>query len=183
LDDLEKRVSELEFAVRGNGTISKEDDIKNPLNDRLVKITQNLANIQTQYEPIAQFLKQYTASSSLINSAGGDEFTLSDSAKLEVILACEDSLKNTSESLKTISELQKFVNPESLQTVPKLFGQLKQIEVTNLDQKALTSEVCENLAHQITSYNTIIDLLSKKFIYWDQMLQIWEEKLGIVKSS
>eukprot|EP01113_Clastostelium_recurvatum_P034740 TRINITY_DN4749_c0_g1_i2.p1 TRINITY_DN4749_c0_g1~~TRINITY_DN4749_c0_g1_i2.p1 ORF type:complete len:198 (+),score=7.77 TRINITY_DN4749_c0_g1_i2:66-659(+) len=183
LDELEKRITSLEAILAGESSNvkarvshSSSEDVAS-VEQTVSSLSREIASIEGKYEAIAQFMRMYKDASALINSPA--ELTLTDQSKLEVLTACSETLRQTCDQLSTIPDLQKHINPEVLQTMQPMMGSLKSIDAVSLDQKALTAQMCERVQSQISSYNSIIQILSQKFVYWDILLSTWEHKLGI----
>lgn len=115
-----------------------------------------------------------------------EESILHSGAKKWLILASEQSLKDQTRDLEYISENQKFIDSDNLQStlsihapdssvgVPlqlKKFSPLQLSIYTQHEEALLQNQQLEAL---LSSYNHIIMLLSEKFAYWDQVLRQWE---------
>jgi len=176
LDRLGLRVDELEKEVIGGPNVEGKESVKD-ISLMVAKINMELMKIDRNHTIIHDFFQRYNQIKSFI-VAPPEEILLSNNAKLAIVLSCEEFIKQTTDLLKSVQELEKFINPSTLQTVPTLIKQLKPIEMTHLEQKEVTACMSERVDHQTKSYNKIINLISDKFVYWDYMLSTWEQTLA-----
>ncbi|XP_052277405.1 dynactin subunit 3-like isoform X2 [Dreissena polymorpha] len=172
LEALEKRLEMLETKVFG----ASNKDAHYP------RCTDTLANVQTRLgksvagkKKINRIFERLNELQDCLDPAKADEMTLSDDAKVEVILAEEDLLLQQSARLETLEQLKGSLDSEHIKAVPGLGGRLQELSQVQLRQQDEAGHMSEQAYELLTRYNSIVNLLSKQFVQWDETLTRLEQ--------
>ncbi|EFA81637.1 putative dynactin 22 kDa subunit [Heterostelium album PN500] len=165
---------------RSNTTTSSTSPLPNiPLEtlvDQIDRFKSTLQHIKSDHESINQFMTLYKENEKLFSEIAENDELLTPVEKLSIILSAEDEIIYTANYLQKIAELEKFINPTTLESIPSMITQLQPIESLHNEQQAITIALNKKLESRIQSYNDIIESLSMKFAYWDKVLTDLEKK-------
>lgn len=89
--------------------------------------------------------------------------------------ADEERIRGMISSLDDFSRLKEYVNTASLQELPTLNSKMKPLEAVHISQTELAAEQHERTIKLLEAYNAIVNMLSKKFVYWDAILSAAEQ--------
>ncbi|KYQ99912.1 putative dynactin 22 kDa subunit [Tieghemostelium lacteum] len=163
-------------------TIPQKQPLPQPQQQsQILQITENIVEtinryqtklntIKSENESISAYLTLYNQCEKRFNQILDDQPTLNSVEKLAIILSAEDELLQTAKNLQKLNELEKFINTESLSSLPQLTLKLKPIENLHAEQEAITIQLNKKLGEKVQSYNDIIKELSFRFQYWDKVL-------------
>lgn len=184
IDILEDRVKNLENLVFG----SSDKDVECP------KCVESLHNVHSKmmvsvagHKNIAESFSKLEQIQKYLDPEYTDELTLTPPAKLEMILAEEDLIKETASSMEKLKILEEVISSEHIKGTPffssaasshEKMQALSQIHLKQQDEAAILTE---NVRRLLTSYNMIVTLLSKQFVLWDKMLTELEIQAKPVK--
>eukprot|EP01111_Echinosteliopsis_oligospora_P011748 TRINITY_DN3939_c0_g1_i1.p1 TRINITY_DN3939_c0_g1~~TRINITY_DN3939_c0_g1_i1.p1 ORF type:complete len:192 (+),score=34.09 TRINITY_DN3939_c0_g1_i1:88-663(+) len=175
LTQLENRLAELERIVKTQEhprrtASSKVEPVQSDLLLAASKFSSDLKKIETDNSTIAKFLKTWVEVEPIIRGLESGESLLQTPAKLAILLACEDQLTTISNHLSSIQELEKFINSSTLQETAPLIAKSKPIEAVHQEQKEIVSQVCDSVHQSLSSYHSVMNIVSQKFVYWDHTL-------------
>lgn len=99
-----------------------------------------------------------------------DEMTLTDEAITDIILAEEDFLKQQAGKLEELESLKEILDSAHIKGMPSHSSKLQEISKVQIDQQDKTGVFTDEVRGLLENYNTIISLVSKQLIQWDQMI-------------
>ncbi|KAK6180411.1 hypothetical protein SNE40_012574 [Patella caerulea] len=172
LDVLEKRIESLEQIVFGCAEKDalypkvSESDIK--CIESLVEINNKLSTAITGKKRIPKAFSKVSDLKMCLDPAYSDELTLSESAKTDTVLAEEEFLKQQAARLDTMQQLEEMIDSEHIKAVPKFSSKLHELSQIHINQQDQAALVTEDVQKLLDSYNTIVTLLSKQFVKWDE---------------
>merc|ERR1712086_862639 len=79
--------------------------------------------------------------------------------------------------LEQLGALEEFANTKVLQDLPQLEPKLSPFVTEHYDAQESHHGVSQKAMDFVTSYNDIMTMLSKKFLYWDQLLTAAEQQV------
>ncbi|KAL4228025.1 Dynactin subunit 3 [Mactra antiquata] len=178
LEVLEKRLAFLENRVFGGSN----KDAHYPKGMKPLKCTDVLGNVQTNLtksitgkKKINKIFDRLPELQECLDPAKADEITLSEDAKTEIILAEEEFLLQQSARLETLKELQDTLDSEHIKAVPSLGGKLQELSQLQIKQQDDAGTISEDTQNMLSMYNSIITLLSKQFVQWDETITKLEQ--------
>ncbi|EGG13261.1 putative dynactin 22 kDa subunit [Cavenderia fasciculata] len=153
------------------------------ISEQLDRYRSQINNIKTDNDTINSFLNLYKDNETLFNTvmdndAIGNGGLITSVEKLAIILSSEDDIKQTARYLQLLSELEKFINSNSVSSIPSSITALKPLQSFHNEQQAITVALNKKLEQKIQSYNDIVEALSTRFAYWDMILSEYEKSLG-----
>lgn len=116
-----------------------------------------------------------------------DELTITQPAKLEMILAEENLIKQTASSMEELKCLEEVISSEHIKGTPFFSSaassheKMQALSQIHLKQQDEAARLTENVRSLLTSYNMIVTLLSKQFVLWDKMVTELEIQAKPVK--
>lgn len=111
-----------------------------------------------------------------------DEMTLTDEAITDIILAEEDFLKQQAGKLEELESLKEILDSAHIKGMPSHSSKLQEISKVQIDQQDKTGVFTDEVRGLLENYNTIISLVSKQLIQWDQMITKAEKSQQTKKS-
>ncbi|EGC29324.1 hypothetical protein DICPUDRAFT_43005 [Dictyostelium purpureum] len=150
--------------------LHQQNQQQEPITESLEKFKAIINKIKSENESINNFMLIYKANESLFNKVMDNETLLNSVEKLAIILSAEDEIYTTSRNLQKLHELEKFINSNSMQSIPTLNEKLKPIENVHFEQEIIAVQLNKKLEEKVQGYNDIIQEISNRFAYWDQIL-------------
>ncbi|XP_071117824.1 dynactin subunit 3-like [Haliotis cracherodii] len=174
IDVLEKRIESLEALVFGNA----DKDALYPKDSSLgPQCIDNLSNIQSKVfaatagrKKIPKAYERLSDLRSYLDPSYTEELTTSDDTKAEIILAEEDFLREQAARLEKMQSMEELFDSEHIKAAPKLAGKLHELSQLQIKQQDQASQFNDEARSCLEAYNSIVTLLSKQFIQWDEIL-------------
>ncbi|XP_067664684.1 dynactin subunit 3-like isoform X2 [Haliotis asinina] len=167
IDVLEKRIERLEALVFGNA----DKDALYP------KCIDNLSNIQSKVvaatagrKKIPKAYERLPDLQNYLDPSYTEELTTSNDTKAEIILAEEDFLRQQATRLERMQNLEELFDSEHIKATPKLAGKLHELSQIQIKQQDQASQFNDEARACLEAYNSIVTLLSKQFVQWDEIL-------------
>lgn len=177
LDVLNERLETLEKRVFGDA--DKDADYPKDTSE----ILDTLCSINTQINSstagrpqIESVFKQLGELDKYLDTDAVDQLTVSLSAKMDMILAEEDVIREHAAALEQIEQMCDVLGSEHLKAVPALQSQLYDLSKVHIQQQDEMARLSEETKTLFDQYNNIITLLSKQFVQWDSILTDLELK-------
>ncbi|ESP00644.1 hypothetical protein LOTGIDRAFT_157925 [Lottia gigantea] len=174
LDTLEKTIEGLEQIVFGcvekDAHYPKVSETKVQCIDSLLEINNKISTSVTGKKRIPKAFTKLNELKLSLDPAYTDEMTLSESAKIDTVLAEEEFLREQANRLDTMQQLEEMISSEHIKAVPKFSGKLHELSQVQIKQQDQTALITEEVQQALDSYNTIITLLSKQFAKWDEIV-------------
>ncbi|KAL9988369.1 hypothetical protein ACROYT_G002806 [Oculina patagonica] len=178
LDVLEKRISELERRA-----LTSEEDVLNLKGSSclatLNNVQKNLDKIGSKYGRIAAVWKRVKELEKFLSPEFLENASLTDDAKADIIIAGENQLRTCAEQLRQVEDLKKDLTTEPLKDLPTWSAKIQPLVELHIQQKEEFTNADERLHNLLTAYNNIINLLSKQFVQWDNMLTQIEQAMEV----
>ena len=111
-----------------------------------------------------------------------DEMTLTDEAITDIILAEEDFLRQQAGKLEELESLKEILDSAHIKGMPSHSSKLQELGQVQIDQQDKTGVFTDEVRGLLENYNTIISLVSKQLIQWDQMITKAEKSKQTNKS-
>ncbi|KAL3866949.1 hypothetical protein ACJMK2_044194 [Sinanodonta woodiana] len=173
LDALERRLENLEKTVFGG---ADKDAYYPKCVDTLTNIQNKLNTAVAGRKKIGRLYERLSELQCYLDPRSADELTLSQGAKAELILAEEEFLCKQAARFDTMQKLKDTVDSEHIKAVPSLAPKLQDLSQLQIKQQDQTAELTEDTRHLLASYNSIITILSKQFVQWDEILTKLEQE-------
>lgn len=178
IDILEDRVKNLENLVFG----SSDKDVECP------KCVESLHNVHSKmmvsvagHKNIAESFSKLAQIEKYLDPEYTDELTITQPAKLEMILAEENLIKQTASSMEELKCLEEVISSEHIKAAASSHEKMQALSQIHLKQQDEAARLTENVRSLLTSYNMIVTLLSKQFVLWDKMVTELEIQAKPVK--
>ena len=184
LMDIQDRFAELQKEVGIGGGDTSSSRAANAFSDTpsltatVARCYRKLNAMVSKHKRLSQVWMQFESIEADLKPEALDELGLSREAKEEYLLADEERLRDIISALDDFKRQRDFVNTENLQGLPALGAQLKPLEAVHVSQTELARDHHERTAALLEAYNQVINMLSKKFVYWDAVLSAAEQSLA-----
>lgn len=99
-----------------------------------------------------------------------EKIDLTEGAKLQLILAEEDRLRQVIAAYQKMEDLKPVLDSEHIKDAPSLFGKVSALAAIQLEQQEEVDEQTQKLYHLLSTYNDLVNTISKQFLLWDNML-------------
>jgi len=119
-------------------------------------------------------LKKFPQIRSLADKEDGSSVT--PDVQYALLMGAEETLREQQKLLQQIQEYEKFINTESFHMNESLDKKVAPLQLMIFDNVQNTLTQNASIESMISRYNEIINLLSEKFVYWDQLLASWEKE-------
>ncbi|XP_074651395.1 dynactin subunit 3-like isoform X2 [Tubulanus polymorphus] len=173
LETVEDRVAKLEQFIFGD---NDKDAMYPRCIDTLGAINTKLVSGVTGKEKFAKILNRLPEVERYMDHGFTDRLTLSDPAKLDILLAEEDWIKKQAADLERLQELQKILDSEHLKVIPSLNEKFQELTKRHIEQQDRVAEFSEETKDLLNQYQSVVNLISKEFVMWDQMVTESERK-------
>eukprot|EP00037_Helgoeca_nana_P023052 m.238164 g.238164 ORF g.238164 m.238164 type:complete len:188 (-) comp26226_c0_seq6:6062-6625(-) len=167
LDRLERRIAGLERQLR----VTPGYEPKGPLTDEFMAIHDRLQKEVVKPVPQATIMfNRLESIEHLMSFEDQKGMLLSQAAKTELVLASEDAINLLARQAKKVEALEEFVNPKPLEDAAFFTPQLLPIAAATQALKEDYAGHSQEAAALLAQYNSIMTALSRKFVYWDDLL-------------
>ncbi|XP_055943915.1 dynactin subunit 3-like [Argiope bruennichi] len=166
IDSIERRISKLEQEVYDTAT----SDSENKSIETLMNIHNRLQSAVTGREKITTLFSKLDDLQKYLDPSFKEHMTLTETAKLNLILLDEDRIRSAVDSLQTVKDLIQYLDSEHIRAVPSLTPKLYEVSQTQLKLQEDAAELTSETRQLIANYDNLIMSLSKQFILWDSML-------------
>ncbi|XP_063955896.1 dynactin subunit 3-like [Lytechinus pictus] len=171
LELLEQRIAELESRICGE---RNPIGIQGSVIDNLHGVKQKIAGITSGKSKTQAVWKRLEELNNYLDPELSGQLTLSSEAKADIILAEEEQLKAQVALLEKVKELSSVLDSEHIKGVPGLSDRLVPLTTVQVKQEEEAKELGEETKKLLESYNSIITLLSKQFVQWDDIMTKYE---------
>jgi len=184
--ELETRLNRLENILKESESppISprgKQNSLyENGLVHEVNQINAKMHKMQNEMEDVGEFMSKYQQIQPFLNSK--EHLFLHSATKQILIVDNEEYIKEAAQSFESIANNEKFINSDNIQNVATLSKKLAPLELAHWNQKDELGILSTQLDSMLENYNTLIQLLSEKFTFWDTALTLWEQKVAEKKS-
>lgn len=169
VDSLEFRVQELERIVYGNEKPNKSN-FQLQYMDMLLSINNQLQSLVASREKVFGLFTKTEEIEKYLDPEYTDELSLTDAAKLELILSEEDKIRQTVDCLQKVNDLKDILDSQHIKAVPSLSPKLCELAAIQLDQQEECNNFSNKVQHLFNAYNKTIRILSQQFILWDEIV-------------
>nr|ADD37887.1 Dynactin subunit 3 [Lepeophtheirus salmonis] len=175
---LRKRITTLEKAVLGTEGDILSSDPSPPIVPYLTEFAQSLGNAVEKRERIRSILRDVSSIDTFLDPNFGEERGIPLSAKGDIILAQKDVILKTNSLLERVDKSKGVLDQsqeleKAVRHFEPKFQKLAKIQV---DQVKKEEELSHESLELIQKYNEIIEIVSKSFIDYDNLLSKAEEK-------
>ncbi|KAG8184866.1 hypothetical protein JTE90_016207 [Oedothorax gibbosus] len=165
-DSIERRISSLERVVCGNSI----PDPENKSIEALMNVQNRLQSAVTGREKITSLFSKLDDLEKYLSPAFRENLSLTEPAKLNLVLLEENRIRNAVDCLQTVKDLVQYLDSEHIKAVPSLCPKLYEVSQAQLKLQEDAAELSEETRQLIANYDNLIMSLSKQFILWDSML-------------
>ncbi|KFM82708.1 hypothetical protein X975_27023, partial [Stegodyphus mimosarum] len=166
IDILDERIAKLERNAYGNS--SPDPDCK--CIESLINVQNRLQSAVTGRDKITMLFSKLDDLEKYLNPAFRENVTLTETAKLNLVLLEEDRIRNTVDSLQTVKDLIQYLDSEHIKATPSLVPKLYEVTENQIKLQEEVSKLAEETKILLANYNDLVTSLSKQFILWDSML-------------
>ncbi|XP_013419149.1 dynactin subunit 3 [Lingula anatina] len=167
LDLMESRLDLLENLIFGN---ADKDATYPKCVEALSEHHNKLSSATDGKTKVSQVLKRLSEIESYLDPKTADELALTDEAKANILLAEEENIKKLAKDLEEIHKSTDVFESEHIKAAPSLAGKLHLLSQVQIEQQDKTCELSEETKKLLQSYNSIVALISRQFVKWDEML-------------
>lgn len=129
--------------------------------------------------PILEFEEKYKSLEYWLENEQADasSIILTMKAKRLYILEHEDILKETTDQLKSVHDLEQFIHSQDLQEIDSYKKRLQVLELNGSRLSAQTQHLAKNLQQTAQIYGTTMNMLSALFKEWhDELTEMENER-------
>lgn len=171
LDVLDETLEALERRVFGDMDKDTDYPKESPeVLDTLCSVNAQINSSTAGRPQIEAIFKRLTELDKYLDTETVDNLTVSLSAKMDVILAEEDVIREHASALEQIEQMCDVLGSEHIKAVPALESQLYDLSKVHIKQQDELVKLSEGTKMVLDQYNTIVTLLSKQFAQWDAVL-------------
>lgn len=175
LSVLEDRLSQLEHQVTG-GDATKELVNKATITEAMLSINSKLQAALALREKLS-VLKRIDEIERYLEAEFQAKADLTEGAKLNVVLAEEDTIRSIIAALQKIEDLKPVLDSEHIKNVSGYSSQVNRLATIQIEQQEGVDKQSEKVQHLLSTYNDLVNSISRLFLYWDRLLnQAIEEK-------
>ncbi|XP_063432556.1 dynactin subunit 3-like isoform X2 [Mytilus trossulus] len=167
LETVEKRISLLENLVFGT---SEKDALYPKCIHSLLNANAEVKKATVGKKAIPKVYNRLTELRKYLDPGYTDEMTLSDEAVTDIILAEEDFLNQQANRLEQMEGLKEILDSAHIKGMPSHSSKLQELSKIQVDQQDKTGLFTDDVRGLLENYNTIVSLVSKQLIQWDQMV-------------
>lgn len=186
MEILENRISSLENVVFGtsekDALYPKDTKPKDQFTQSLLNANSEIKKSMTGKKAIPKVYNRLAELRKFLDPAYMDEMTLTDEAITDIILAEEDFLKQQAGKLEELESLKEILDSAHIKGMPSHSSKLQELSKVQIDQQDKTGVFTDEVRGLLENYNTIISLVSKQLIHWDQMITKVEKSKQTKKS-
>ncbi|XP_054718325.1 dynactin subunit 3-like [Uloborus diversus] len=175
---IEDRLSTLERSVYGNSS----PDFENKYVDSLMNIHNRLQSAVTGREKITSLFSKLDDLEKYLNPMFRENMSLSDPAKLNLVLLEEDRIRKAVDSLQTVKDLVQYLDSEHVKAVPSLCPKLYAVSEVQVKLQEDVGQLSQETSDLIAKYDQLMLTFSKQFILWDSILTDIEKERMKAKS-
>ncbi|CAN8029232.1 unnamed protein product [Ixodes persulcatus] len=175
---LEERLEVLEMRLAGNDS-GKELPNKSTITEVLANVNSKIQAAIASREKLS-VLKKTEELDRYLDAEYQEKIDLTEGAKLQLILAEEDRLRQVIAAYQKMEDLKPVLDSEHIKDAPSLFGKVSALAAIQLEQQASdfhrssgieeVDEQTQKLYHLLSTYNDLVNTISKQFLLWDNML-------------
>lgn len=165
LDLMEQRTAALEKQVLGD---NKDEGVK--IADAIMGLQNKLQSLVTGREKITSIFAKLDELQKYLDPEFADNLALSEGAKLELIFAAEDKIRETIDSLQTVKDLEQYIDSEHIKATPSHIPKMQKLHKLHLELADGNGSLDSETKKFIDGYNSAIETLSEKFVLWDSIL-------------
>ncbi|GFW45832.1 dynactin subunit 3 [Trichonephila clavipes] len=166
LESLERRISKLERDVYSSAI----PDPENKCIETLMNIHNRLQSAVTGREKITTVFSKLDDLQKYLDPSFKEHVSLTETAKLNLVLLEEDRIRSAVDSLQTVKDLIQYLDSEHIRAVPSLCPKLYEVSQAQIKLQEDAAELTTETRQLIANYDNLIMSLSKQFILWDSML-------------
>ncbi|EEC14303.1 dynactin subunit, putative [Ixodes scapularis] len=165
---LEERLEVLEMRLAGNDW-GKELPNKSTITELLANVNSKIQAAVASREKLS-VLKKTEELDRYLDAEYQEKIDLTEGAKLQLILAEEDRLRQVIAAYQKMEDLKPVLDSEHIKDAPSLFGKVSALAAIQLEQQEEVDEQTQKLYHLLSTYNDLVNTISKQFLLWDNML-------------
>lgn len=165
---LEERLEVLEMRLAGNDS-GKELPNKSTITELLANVNSKIQAAVASREKLS-VLKKTEELDRYLDAEYQEKIDLTEGAKLQLILAEEDRLRQVIAAYQKMEDLKPVLDSEHIKDAPSLFGKVSALAAIQLEQQEEVDEQTQKLYHLLSTYNDLVNTISKQFLLWDNML-------------
>ncbi|XP_002411878.3 dynactin subunit 3-like [Ixodes scapularis] len=165
---LEERLEVLEMRLAGNDW-GKELPNKSTITELLANVNSKIQAAVASREKLS-VLKKTEELDRYLDAEYQEKIDLTEGAKLQLILAEEDRLRQVIAAYQKMEDLKPVLDSEHIKDAPSLFGKVSALAAIHLEQQEEVDEQTQKLYHLLSTYNDLVNTISKQFLLWDNML-------------
>ncbi|XP_076102114.1 dynactin subunit 3-like isoform X1 [Mytilus galloprovincialis] len=174
LETVEKRISLLENLVFGtsekDALYPKDSKSKDQCIHSLLNAHAEVKKATVGKKAIPKVYNRLTELRKYLDPGYTDEMTLSNEAITDIILAEEDFLNQQANRLEQMEGLKEILDSAHIKGMPSHSSKLQELSKIQIDQQDQTGLFTDDVRGLLENYNTIVSLVSKQLIQWDQMV-------------
>ncbi|XP_064475084.1 dynactin subunit 3-like [Ornithodoros turicata] len=165
---LEDRISQLEHQITGNDS-TKELPSKSTITEALLGISSKLQAVLALREKL-DMLKRVDEIEKYLEAEFQAKADLTEGAKLNVVLAEEDRIRSTIAALQKIEDLKPVLDSEHIKNTPSYSGEIMRLATIQIEQQEEVDKQSEKVRDLMSTYNDLVNTISRLFLFWDRKL-------------
>jgi len=170
LEDLSRRVAECEarLGVAAGATPSKGQT----MNEKVSEMTRKVNDIFQRERKLVDFERGIDSLEGWLHAehASVSRVVMHSSAKRNYVLQHSQQLEEFVKMLQQVESLEQFINPVSIQEMPKYNDQLRSIEAKSAVTVGSAMQLYDNVSTMAEDYHKTMLALNSQLLAWDKLL-------------
>ncbi|XP_071522615.1 dynactin subunit 3-like [Panulirus ornatus] len=164
---LEERVKKLEDKVFG--PLPKDAECPEVVST-LASLGSQLGSALGTRDRMMMVMKRLDELERYLDPSYGESLELSDTVKLDLVLAHEEQLRNQHQQLNTMNSLKHILDSQHISDAASLGDELVQIANRHSHDEEAATQQSLQIKNMLDQYNSIINTLTETFIKMDEIV-------------
>uniref|UniRef100_A0A023FF85 Putative dynactin subunit 3 n=1 Tax=Amblyomma cajennense TaxID=34607 RepID=A0A023FF85_AMBCJ len=165
---LEDRIEALERRLTDCDP-TKEPPNKSSITEVLLNVNSKIQAAVASREKLS-VLKKTDELDKYLDAEFQDRADLTEGAKLQLILAEEDRIRQVIAAFQKMEDLKPVLDSTHIKDAPSHIGKVSALAAIQLEQQEQADEQTRKLHHLLATYNDLVNTISKQFLLWDSIL-------------
>ncbi|XP_077514079.1 dynactin 3, p24 subunit [Amblyomma americanum] len=165
---LEDRIEALERRLTDCDP-TKEPPNKSSITEVLLNVNSKIQAAVASREKLS-VLKKTDELDKYLDAEFQDRADLTEGAKLQLILAEEDRIRQVIAAFQKMEDLKPVLDSTHIKDAPTHIGKVSALAAIQLEQQEQADEQTRKLHHLLATYNDLVNTISKQFLLWDSIL-------------
>eukprot|EP01006_Ploeotia_vitrea_P015111 TRINITY_DN42045_c0_g1_i1.p1 TRINITY_DN42045_c0_g1~~TRINITY_DN42045_c0_g1_i1.p1 ORF type:complete len:128 (-),score=78.76 TRINITY_DN42045_c0_g1_i1:65-448(-) len=105
------------------------------------------------------------------------ELLLTKAEKERLLIFANEDYKQTASLLEVCKKLEQYIDKKPFDNLAGLNKDVLKAEALTTEQVAKVAAFHDRFERFLDAYNNVIELMSRKLLYWNALLNEWEDKV------